>query len=92
MNIRGKIIHVSEVQSIPKKDGTMFQKREAVIETPGGKWANSMCFEVVGDDVNHQFLREGQEVEVEYNMTAVEYNGKFYNRARAWKINLQQKD
>lgn len=59
MNIRGKIIHVSEVQSIPKRDGTMFQKREAVIETPGGKWANSMCFEVVGDDVNHQFLREG---------------------------------
>lgn len=92
MNIRGKIVWVSQIQMIPKKNGTMFEKREAVIETPGGKYANSMMFEVTGDDVNHQFLSVGQDVEVEYNMTAVEFKGKFFNRARACKINLQQKD
>lgn len=92
MNIKGKIISVSDIQSIPTKTGTMFQKREAVVETTGGKYANSLCFEVTGEDVNHQFLVQGQEVEVEYNMTAVEYKGKYYNRARAWKIVLQKKD
>lgn len=92
MNIRGKIVWVSDVQSIPKRDGTMFQKREAVVETTGNKYANSLHFVITGEDVNHQFLLEGQEVEVEYNMTAVEYNGKFYNRARAWKITLVQKN
>lgn len=91
MNIRGKIVWVSDIQSIPKKDGTMFQKREAVVETTGNKYANSLHFEITGEDVNHQFMMQGQEVDVEYNMTAVEYNGKFYNRARAWKITLVQK-
>ncbi len=91
MNFIGKIIWVGPVQNIPTRDKRMFQKREAVIETSGGKYAQSMCFEVVGDDVNHQFLREGQDVVVEYNMTCVEFNGKHYNRSRAWKIYLQQK-
>lgn len=90
MNIKGKIIWVSDTQSIPKRDGTMFMKREAVIETSQSRYSNSLCFEVTGDDVQHQFLRVGQEVEIEYNMTAVEYKGKYYNRAHAWKISLQQ--
>ena len=82
---------VSGVKAIPKRDGTMIQKREAVLKTTGNKYANSLHFEITGEDVNHQFLLEGQEVEEEYNMTAVEYNGKYYNRARAWKITLVQK-
>lgn len=92
MNFKGKIVWVSDIQNIPTKDGRIFLKREAVIETTGDRYAQSLCFEVFGDDVNHQFLQVGQDVEVEYNMNAISYKDKHYNRARAWKISLQQKD
>lgn len=92
MEFRGKIRYVSPIKMIHTKQNKMIEKVEAVIETSGGRYAQSLAFEVIGDDVRHQFLRVGLEVDLEYNMNAIEYNGRFYNRATARRITLQRKD
>ncbi len=87
MNIKGKITWVSEVQSFETRDRRMIQKKCAVVETLE-RYPQSLCFEVTGDDVQNQFLDVGQRVEVDYNMHAVEWHGRYFNQARAWKIVL----
>lgn len=89
MNIKGKITWVSEVQSIRTRDNRTLLKKEAIIETQE-RYPQSLCFEVWGDDVQHQYLATGQLVEVDYNMHAIAYNGKYFNHAKAWKIILQE--
>lgn len=89
MNIKGKIKWVSEIKRFHTKDNRTIEKKEAVIETEE-QYPQSLFFEITGNDVQNEFLMEGQKVEVDYNMHAIEYKGKYFNRARAWKIVLQQ--
>lgn len=89
MNIKGQIKWVSPVTSFQTQDKRIFQKKEAVIETME-QYPQSLCFEIIGENVNHQFLEQGYVVEVYYNMKAQEYQGRYYNKARAWKIVLIQ--
>lgn len=85
MNFRGKIIELSEIQSITTKDNKLFQKREVVIET-NERYPQSLMFEVTGNDVNHACLVPGMFIEVELNARATKYNNRWYNSLRAWKI------
>ena len=73
MNIKGKITMVKEVESITTRDKRLILKRTAVIETEGGKYAQSIAFDVMGEDVNNH---------------VTEFNGKLYNNIRAWRIKL----
>lgn len=90
MNIKGKITWVSEVKSYQTRDKRTFLKREAVIETQE-RYPQSLLFEVSGDDVQNQYLAVGQLLEVDCNMSAVPFNDRFFNRAKAWKIIVLEK-
>ena len=91
MNIKGQITVVKEIESITTKDKRIILKRTAVVETDGGKYAQSIAFDVMGEDVNNQWLAVGQKVEVYYNCHVTEFNGKLYNNIRAWRI-IEYKD
>ncbi|WP_415940699.1 DUF3127 domain-containing protein [Phocaeicola coprocola] len=91
MNIKGKIIIVKDTESITTRDNRTILKRTAVVETDGGKYAQSIAFDVMGEDVNNQWLAVGQKVEVDYNCHVTEFNGKLYNNIRAWRI-IEYKD
>lgn len=85
MNFKGKVVWVSDVQNITTKDNKTFQKQEVVVET-GDRYPQGLCFEIWDEQVKHATLEVGKEIEVEFNMTVSEYNGRHYNRAKAWKI------
>lgn len=86
MNIKGQITVVKDIEPITTKDKRIILKRTAVVETDGGKYAQSLAFDVMGEDVNNQWLAVGQKVEVDYNCHVAEFNGKLYNNIRAWRI------
>ena len=46
-----------------------------------------MVFEVFGEErLNQMNIQEGQELKVSFDIDAREYNGRWYNSIRAWKV------
>ena len=64
------------------------EKQGFVIDT-GAQYNPEVCFSLFGDE-KIEMLRnygEGQEVEVAFNISSREFNGKYYHNIDAWKIN-----
>ena len=87
MQITGKAIAALPVKSgVSKKTGEQWQSREYVIETQE-QYPKKMCFEVFGTDKLKEFnIRNNDLIKVNFDITAREYNGKWYNYIRAWKV------
>ena len=87
MELIGKAIAALPVKSgVSKKTGEQWQYREYVIETQE-QFPKKMCFEVFGTDKLKEFnIRNNDLIKVHFDITAREYNGKWYNSVRAWKV------
>lgn len=87
MELIGKAIASLPVKSgVSKKTGEQWQSREYVIETQE-QYPKRMCFEVFGTDKLKEFgIRNNDLIKVHFDITAREYNGKWYNSIRAWKV------
>ena len=87
MQITGKAIAALPVKSgVSKKTGEQWQSREYVIETQE-QYPKKMCFEVFGTDKLKEFnIRNNDLIKVHFDITAREYNGKWYNYIPAWKV------
>ena len=87
MELIGKAIAALPVKSgVSKKTGEQWHSREYVIETQE-QYPKKMCFEVFGTDKLNEFnIRNNDLIKVNFDITAREYNGKWYNSVRAWKV------
>ena len=87
MQITGKAIAALPVKSgVSQKTGEQWQSREYVIETQE-QYPKKMWFEVFGTDKLKEFnIRNNDLIKVHFDITAREYNGKWYNSVRAWKV------
>lgn len=87
MEIIGKAIAALPVKSgVSKKTGEQWQSREYVIETQE-QYPKKICFEVFGTDKLQEFnISNNDLIKVHFDITAREYNGKWYNSIRAWKV------
>ena len=87
MEIIGKAIAALPVKSgVSQRTGEQWQSREYVIETQE-QYPKRMCFEVFGTDKLKEFnIRNNDLIKVHFDITAREYNGKWYNSVRAWKV------
>ncbi len=87
MEITGKIITVLEARSGQSKTtGNMWMSQEYVIET-SEQYPKRVCFNVFGEDKIRQFnIQVGQELTVSFDINAREYQGRWYNDIRAWKV------
>lgn len=63
-------------------------KQEFVIKYKSGNYDNRVVLNVWGIDKVNDLARYkvGETVEVDFDINAREYNGKWYNDLRAWKI------
>ena len=60
--------------------------QEYVLETQE-QYPRKMCFNVFGSDKIAQFnIQAGEEMTVSFDINAREYNGRWYNDIRAWKV------
>ena len=85
MELQGKVI-----AALPEKSGTSargeWKVQEFVIETHD-QYPRKMVFSVFGADRLQRFnISVGQEVSVSFDIDAHEYNGRWFNSLRAWKV------
>ncbi len=87
MELAGKIIAVLEARGgVSKATGNSWKSQEYVIETHE-QYPRRMCFNVFGEDkINQMNIKEGDELNVFFDVNAREYQGRWYNDIRAWKV------
>lgn len=93
MEIIGKAIAALPVKSgVSQRTGEKWQSREYVIETQE-QYPKKICFEVFGTEKLQEFnIRNNDLIKVHFDITAREYNGKWYNSIRAWKVEHANQD
>ncbi len=86
MEITGKIIAILPERGGISKTGNEWKMQEYVIETHE-QYPKKMCFNIFGADKIAQFnIQAGEEVTVSFDINAREYNGRWYNDIRAWRV------
>ena len=91
MEIKGKIIAVMPLRTgTSQKDGKSWMIQEYVIETLE-QYPKRCLFNVFGEDKIKAFnIQQGGEYIVKFDINAREYNGRWYNDVRAWKVEPAQ--
>lgn len=89
MEITGKIIQVLEARGgTSARTGNPWKVQSYVLETEE-QYPRRMVFEVFGEDQINQFnIQVGQVLTVSFNVDAHEYQGRWYNQIRAWKVEV----
>ena len=87
LEITGRIIAVLDKRpGVSNATGTAWSVQQYVIETHE-QYPKKMCFDVFGEDRIKQFaIQIGEEVTVSFDLDAREYQGRWYNSIRAWKV------
>lgn len=86
MELAGKVIAVLEPRGGVSKTGNEWKVQEYVIETHD-QYPKKMCFDVFGADKIAQFnIQIGEEISVSFDVDAREWNGRWFNSIRAWKV------
>jgi hypothetical protein len=87
MEITGKIMAVLQMrQGTSKATGNEWQSQEYVLETDE-QYPKHVCFNVFGSDKISQFaIKDGEVLNVSFDIDAHEYQGRWYNSIRAWKV------
>ena len=87
MEITGKIIAVlPERGGVSQRTGSEWKVQEYVLETQE-QYPRKMCFDVFGADKIQQFnIQVGEELNVFFDIDAREWQGRWFNSIRAWKV------
>lgn len=96
MEITGKITHILEARSgVSARTGSSWMMQSFVLETlePGRQFPRRCVFEVFGEDKLRQFnIQAGEDLTVSIDIDAREYQGRWYNTIRAWRVDRVQID
>lgn len=91
MNITGKVIAKTEVETITSKAGKEFQKMTVVINDGAPEHSKDIAFQLFGQIVETgKTLNVGDTVDISYNLESREYNNKWYSNINAWKIEVKE--
>ena len=84
--VKGKLVKKLATVLGTSKAGKEWSKQNFVIDT-GAQYNPLICYQVFGDKVDLlNNFKEGQEVEVKFNVSSREFNGKYYHNLDAWFI------
>ena len=87
MELTGRIIAVMPAQSgVSARTGNNWMSQEYVIEVPG-QYPRKCVFRLFGEDRIKQFnVQQGEDLTVQFDIDAHEYNGRWFNEIRAYNI------
>jgi len=91
MELTGKIIaEFNERGGISSRTGTEWKVKSYVLEVPG-EFPRKMVFDVFGVDRLQAFnIQIGEQLTVFFDIDAHEYNGRWFNDIRAFRIDRGQ--
>src|SRR5690554_4894763 len=87
MTIKGKIKQILPVESGTSKSGKEWKKQSFVIDT-GDQYNPDVCFSCFGDEKIGMLssVKQGEQVEVSFNISSREFKGKWYHNIDAWRV------
>ena len=87
MEIEGKIIAVMPAQGgVSARTGNSWKSQDYVIETHE-QFPKKCVFRVFGEDkIANMNIQIGEELRVSFDIDAHEYQGRWFNDVRAWKV------
>lgn len=84
MEISGKIIAVLPATTGQGKNG-QWTSQDAVLET-AEQYPKKVCFNMFNDKIVP--VQIDQQVKVSFDVESSEYNGRWYTKLRAWKVEV----
>tara|TARA_B000000475_G_C15687976_1_gene321019 strand:+ start:94 stop:450 length:357 start_codon:yes stop_codon:yes gene_type:complete len=93
-SVKGKLSRKLSVESGTSKAGKEWKKQSFLVDT-GSQYNPEICFQLFGDEkiemLNHH--NEGDQVEISFNLSSKEFNGRYFHNIDAWRIeNLKNED
>ena len=87
MELTGKVIAVMEAKSgTSARTGNAWMTQEYVIEVPG-QFPKRCAFGIFGEDRIKQFnIQNGEDITIQFDIDAREYNGRWFNDVRAYNV------
>ena len=87
MDLTGRIIAVLPAQSgVSNRTGNAWMSQDYVIEVPG-QYPKRCVFRIFGEDRIKQFnVQMNEDVTVQFDIDAHEFNGRWFNDVRAYNI------
>lgn len=87
MDLTGKVIAILPANSgVSARTGNPWMSQEYVIEVPG-QYPRKMLFRLFGEDrIKQHNIQAGEEITVQFDIDAHEYNGRWFNEIRAYNI------
>ncbi len=87
MEFTGKIIAILQPRGgVSKTSGNEWKSQEYVIENHD-QYPRKMCFDVFGADKIEQFnIQMGEELTVSFDVDARQWQDRWFNSIRAWKV------
>ena len=87
MDLTGKVIAILQAQSgVSARTGNPWMSQEYVLEVPG-QYPRKMVFRIFGEDRIKQFnIQAGEEITVQFDIDAHEWQGRWFNEIRAFNI------
>ena len=87
LELEGRIVRKLNVQSGTSARGA-WSKQEFILEYQEGNYPSQVCLNVWGEDKVRELdkYQVGDKVKVSFNLSAREYNGRWYNDIRAWRV------
>lgn len=87
MELTGRIIAVLPAQSgTSQRTGNTWMSQDYVIEVPG-QYPRKCLFRIFGEDRIKQFnIHQNEDLTVQFDIDAHEYNGRWFNDIRAYNV------
>ena len=90
LSVKGKLSRKLSVESGTSKAGKEWKKQSFIVDT-GSQYNPEICFELFGEEKiemlkNHN---EGDQIDVSFNLSSREYNGRYFHNVDAWRIESQ---
>lgn len=87
MEFTGKVIWMGEKRQGTSSAGKAWAAQEYAVQDAMQQYPRTICFNVLGEEKIKEFnIRLGEELKVYFDINAQEYNGRYFNNVRAWKV------
>ena len=91
LSIKGKLVRKLSrklsVESGTSKAGKEWKKQTFLVDT-GAQYNPEICFQLFGEEKIEMLKHhnEGDQVEVSFNLSSKEFNGRYFHNIDAWRI------
>ncbi|MDR1678477.1 MAG: DUF3127 domain-containing protein [Prevotellaceae bacterium] len=92
MEVKGKIVAALPLQTGQGRNGE-WKKQDYVLEyNLDSQYPKKMMFNLWGDKIEQYQIKEGQLLKIDFDIDCREFNGRWFNDIRAWRIEPLQSE